>query len=167
MRLSVTQDGKLIAPGLGSFRCALGRTGILMAKKEGDGATPAGIFPLRRVFFRPDRQPFPVTRLPVWPLHSFDGWCDAPDHPDYNRPVRLPFAASHEKMWRDDSLYDLGAVLGHNDDPPLPGLGSAIFMHVAKPDYAPTEGCVALSLADLAALLGRVEPGDEIEIQAG
>lgn len=167
MILSVTPDGWLITPGLGSFRCALGRAGISASKREGDGATPVGTFPLRRVFFRPDRLSFPITRLPVWPLHSNDGWCDAPDHPDYNRPVRLPFAASHEKMWREDALYDLGVVLGHNDDPPIPGLGSAIFLHLAKPDYAPTEGCVALSLPDLSALLGRVEPGDEIEIQGG
>lgn len=165
MRLSVTQDGRLSAPDLGSFRCALGRSGLSPDKKEGDGATPIGVFPLRRVFYRPDRLSFPITRLPVWPLHPFDGWCDAPDHPDYNRPVRLPFPASHEAMWRDDSLYDLGAVLGHNDDPPVPYLGSAIFMHVAKPDYAPTEGCVALSLEDLKALLSRVGPDDEIEIQ--
>ena len=78
-----------------------------------------------------------------------DGWCDDPSHAAYNRQVTLPFGHSHETLWRADGLYDLIVVLGHNDDPPAPGLGSAIFLHVAAPDYTPTEGCVALALGDL------------------
>ncbi|MBF0268065.1 MAG: L,D-transpeptidase family protein [Alphaproteobacteria bacterium] len=166
MILTVSPEGTLVVPNIANFRCALGRSGVSTAKREGDGATPAGRFPLRRVFFRPDRLDPPLTRLPVLALHPDDGWCDDPGHLDYNRPVRLPFAASHEKMWREDALYDLGAVLGHNDAPPVPYLGSAIFLHVAKPDYAPTEGCVALALDDLRSLLLRAEPGDCLDIQA-
>lgn len=134
-------------------RCALGRGGVRIDKREGDGATPAGAFPLRRLLFRTDRLDRPVTGLPVDPIRADDGWCDDPKDPAYNRPVRLPFAASHEKLWRDDALYDLVAVVGHNDDPPVPGMGSAIFLHVAKPDWGPTEGCVALTRDDLLRLL--------------
>ena len=107
----------------------------------------------------------PATALPVRPLAEDDGWCDDPAHPDYNRPVKRPFPASHEAMWRDDHLYDIVVVLGHNDDPPRPPLGSAIFLHLAKPDYAPTEGCIALARPDLEAVLALAAPGDALEIR--
>ncbi len=134
-------------------RCALGPAGIRAHKKEGDGVTPAGVFPLRRVFYRPDRLETPNTRLPLKPLRPEDGWCDDPRDPRYNTLIERPFGPSHEALWRNDGLYDLLVVLGYNDDPPKPNRGSAIFMHVAKPGYAPTEGCVALGLADLSALI--------------
>ncbi len=155
MDLVVTPDG--IADWRGrSMRCALGRSGIVAAgdKREGDGATPAGRWAFRRVLFRDDRIAAPGSVLPTRAIAPTDGWCDDPGHPDYNRPVTLPFAAGHEKMWRDDALYDLVVVLGHNDGPPEPGMGSAIFLHVAAAGHAPTEGCVALDLEDL---LGIVE----------
>ena len=145
-------------------RCAIGRGGIRIDKREGDGATPVGSFALRRVLYRPDRVAPPVTSLDVAPLATDDGWCDAADHPAYNRPVKLPFAASHERMWREDGLYDVVVVLGHNDDPPVPGAGSAIFLHVAKPGYAETEGCVAIPLATLQELLKSCRPGDVLTV---
>lgn len=150
----------------GRARCALGRSGVRPAdqKREGDGATPAGAWTVRRVLYRPDRGPAPPTRLPVRPIAKDDGWCDAPDDPAYNRPVRLPYPASCETMTRQDGLYDVVMVIGHNDDPPQPGLGSAIFVHCAAPDYAPTEGCVALARDDLRALLAALSPGDVIEV---
>jgi len=135
------------------MRCAVGRGGIVRDKREGDGATPLGRWPLRRVLFRPDRLEPPETRLPVAPLSPADGWCDDPGDSAYNRPVRLPYPGRYERLWRDDGLYDVIVVLGHNDDPPLPGRGSAIFLHVAQADYAPTEGCVALARDDLLSLL--------------
>lgn len=153
----------LIWPG-GAFRCALGRGGIREDKREGDGASPVGRFPLRRVLYRADRMAAPVTGLPVAPIAADDGWCDAPADPAYNQPVKLPFAASHEEMWRADGLYDVVVVIGHNDDPIVPGEGSAVFMHVAKPDYEPTAGCVALALSDLLALLRDCRPGDALSI---
>ena len=139
--------GRLRWPG-GEVPCVLGRGGIRAEKREGDGATPVGRFPLRRVLWRADRLTPPETALPLHPIAEHDGWCDAPDDPNYNRLVKLPYAAGHEKMWRDDALYDLVVVLGYNDDPVTPGRGSAIFLHVAKPDYAPTHGCVALAKED-------------------
>ncbi len=137
------------------FRCALGKNGVVSAnaKTEGDGKTPAGIWRLRYVMYRADRRTSPHTDLPVTTISFSDGWCDDPAHPDYNRPVRLPFEASHEKLFREDGLYNIIIVLNHNDDPPVPGKGSAIFMHIARPDYSGTEGCVALAEHDLETVL--------------
>ena len=155
LEVTASAQGSLRA-GDQVFRCATGINGIIDAgsKTEGDGKTPAGCWRLRYVMYRPDRRPRPKTRLPVTALSSPDGWCDDPAHPSYNCPVRLPFAASHEKLWRDDGLYNIIVVLGHNDAPPVPGKGSAIFIHIARPDYRGTEGCIALSEPDLETLLG-------------
>ena len=166
MDIAVFSDNRLILGTL-KLRCALGATGITAAKREGDKATPAGRFALRRVLYRPDRLAAPQTALPVAPIRAGDGWCDAPGDPQYNKPVTLPYAAGHERLWREDHLYDIVVVLGYNDAPPVAGKGSAIFMHVARPGYAPTEGCVALALPDLKAVLARCGPGDCIHIHAG
>ncbi len=91
--------------------------------------------------------------MPVEPLAPDDGWCDDPNHPDYNRMVRLPHPARHETLWRADAVYDIIGVLGWNDAPVVRRAGSAIFLHVARPDLAPTEGCIALKLPDLRRLL--------------
>lgn len=143
--------------------CAVGRSGIRMEKTEGDGVSPVGCWPIRRVLYRADRLAAPpAPQLNCAAIAADDGWCDAPDHVDYNRPVKLPFAASHEEMWRDDGLYDIVGVLGQNDDPVVPGGGSAIFLHIARPDYAPTAGCAALSRADLLEFLALAEPGTRL-----
>jgi L,D-peptidoglycan transpeptidase YkuD (ErfK/YbiS/YcfS/YnhG family) len=146
--------------------CALGKGGIIPAadKREGDGRSPIGLWPLRRVLYRADRGARPKTAMPAQAIHREDGWCDDPADPAYNRPVALPYPASAERLWREDSLYDLIVVLGHNDDPVTPGAGSAIFLHLARPDYAPTEGCVALARPDLERLLALAQPGDAVEI---
>jgi L,D-peptidoglycan transpeptidase YkuD (ErfK/YbiS/YcfS/YnhG family) len=167
MIFTVFSDGWL-AMGVREVRCALGPAGVIPAseKREGDGATPQGLWPIRRVLYRPDRGAPPATALPLQPLAETDGWCDAPDDPAYNRPVRLPYPASAEHLWREDDVYDLVVVLGHNDDPPIPGLGSAIFLHIARTDYPPTQGCVALTRPDLEALLAMAEPGDALAVIA-
>ncbi len=144
------------------FRCALGRCGIKALKREGDGATPAGILPLRCVLYRPDRLNRPRTALPVRALRPIDGWCDAPGDANYNRPVRSAYGASHEQLWREDGLYDLIVVLGHNDAPRKARCGSAIFMHVARDGYVPTEGCIALARNDLSKLLPMCGPGSAV-----
>lgn len=165
MDILVHASGLLTWQG-GQMHCALGRAGVRFNKREGDGATPIGCFPLRRVLYRPDRLPAPAGALPATAIDPDLGWCDDPAHPAYNRPVRLPFAGSHERLWRDDMLYDLLVVIGHNDDPVVPGFGSAIFLHVARPDFGPTEGCVALAREDLMALLGCCQPGDRLRVVA-
>ena len=152
MLAQVFADGILRAEGR-TMRATIGRAGISAHKQEGDGATPAGVLPLRRVLYRADRLPPPRCAVPLEPIAPNDGWCDDPASPRYNRAVTLPFDASHEELWRADGLYDVIGVLGWNDDPPVRERGSAIFLHVATPDYAPTAGCVALALPDLLALL--------------
>ena len=148
----VHPDGRLIWRGR-TIRCALGKTGVRVEKEEGDGATPAGLLPLRRILYRADRVPPPRCAFPVEPIAESDGWCDDLTHRDYNKYVHLPHDAHHEELWRRDAVYDVLAVLGWNDQPIVRRRGSAIFLHVARPDYAPTEGCVALALPDLTRLL--------------
>ncbi len=150
--LDVFAPGRLRL-GDADFQCALGPAGIVTNKHEGDGATPAGSFALRSVMYRADRLNAPETQLPVRALSEDDGWCDDPQHEDYNRPVPLPHPAGHERLWRDDHIYDVIVEVGHNDDPPVPGNGSAIFMHIARDGYTPTQGCVALCLEDLLKVL--------------
>lgn len=150
-----------------AFECALGKSGITTKKQEGDGATPAGRFALRMLYYRADKLSRPATTLVSRPIDRNDGWCDDPESDLYNRYVRLPFTARHETLWREDDLYDLVVILGHNDDPPVKGSGSCIFMHVARADYSPTEGCVALEKEDLLALLGAIDADSTIHIHAG
>ena len=160
-------DGWMELPGR-LTRCALGEAGVVPggAKREGDGASPAGVWPMRQVLFRPDRGPPPATRLSLSPIAAEEGWCDAPGHPDYNRLVRFPHPASAERLWRKERLYDVVVVLGYNDDPVVPYAGSAVFLHLAGAEFAPTKGCVALAAADLLHLLSQARPGDCVRIRA-
>ncbi len=153
MQAQVSGDGFLQMAG-GRWRCCHGRGGLQRHKQEGDGASPIGLLPLRRVLFRADRGPAPRTVVPLEPIGPADGWCDDPMDDRYNHAVSLPCAARHEALWRGDGLYDIVGVLGWNDQPVVRGAGSAIFLHVARPDYAPTEGCVALAVQDLRDILG-------------
>jgi L,D-peptidoglycan transpeptidase YkuD (ErfK/YbiS/YcfS/YnhG family) len=135
------------------FRVALGRCGVGIHKVEGDGATPVGVLPLRRVLYRLDRLRAPDCAVPIEPISDADAWCDDPMHRDYNRLVRLPHEARYEELWRQDGLYDVVGVLGWNDTSVDRGRGSAIFLHVARQDYGPTAGCVALALPELVQVL--------------
>ncbi|MBD0425580.1 L,D-transpeptidase family protein [Aquisalinus flavus] len=144
------------------FDCALGPAGLVRRKKEGDGGTPLATMPLLQVYFRPDHVERPQTRLRTIPLLPNMGWCDDPSSPAYNRLVHLPFDGSHEKMWRDDHAYDICVVLGWNYDKPRPGEGSAIFFHLAKENYSPTEGCIAVSLDAMLGILKHCGTGSEI-----
>jgi L,D-peptidoglycan transpeptidase YkuD (ErfK/YbiS/YcfS/YnhG family) len=148
----VFPDGRLVCGGR-VLRVALGHGGVRADKQEGDGATPAGTLMLRRVLYRADRGPIPASAVPREPIAPDDAWCDDPAHADYNRKVRAPHPARCEALWRGDALYDIVGVLGWNDAPVVRGRGSAIFLHVARADLAPTEGCVALPPSDLRALL--------------
>jgi L,D-peptidoglycan transpeptidase YkuD (ErfK/YbiS/YcfS/YnhG family) len=157
-RLGRIVAGPLVLP------CALGRSGTAQAKREGDGATPVGRFRVIQALYRADRVRRPRTRLPVSPIRPDDGWCDDPGDRNYNRPVRLPYPAGHERMHRDDGLYDMVLDLAHNRGPIRKGRGSAIFLHCARPGFGPTEGCVAVDPRAVARLLARIGPGTRIEI---
>jgi len=147
------------------MRCAVGRSGIGGPKRESDGLTPTGRYALRNAYFRPDRQPRPDTILECAPIAQNDGWCNAPGDPAYNHAVRLPYPASTESLWREDQCYDLLAVIGYNDDPVIDGLGSGIFLHLARGAYEPTEGCVALSTQDFLSVLAQWRAKDRIIIE--
>lgn len=147
--------GHVKAGGL-SLPCALGGGGVTHAKREGDGATPAGHWPLLHGFFRPDRMPRPFCHVPLKPLPDDLGWCDDPRSPLYNRPHKRPVKAAHEVMWRKDGLYDVVFVLDYNISPRRAGRGSAIFLHCAKPGFRPTLGCIALRPQDMRRLLPRL-----------
>ncbi|KAB1075650.1 L,D-transpeptidase family protein [Methylobacterium planeticum] len=151
--------GQLLA-GPAVIPCALGRSGIARVKREGDGASPRGRFRLRGGIYRPDRfGTRPPTALPLRRTRPRDGWCDDPGDRRYNRPIPLPApGVSAEELWRGDGLYDLVIDLDYNRGPIRPGRGSAIFLHVARPGYQPTEGCVALARPDLVRLLRRLGP---------
>ncbi len=159
-----------------AYPCAVGKGGLIEAeaKREGDGCTPIGAWPLRECWWRPDRISAPATALSLHPITPEDAWCDDPAHPWYNRHFRLPAKPhgefspprSYENLWREDVAYDLIVPLGYNDDPVLPGRGSAIFLHCAKDGYPPTEGCVAVARGDLLALLPKLGKETMLEVHA-
>lgn len=148
----------ILAAGPFRFPVALGRRGVVSRKVEGDGGTPRGKLKLRELWFRPDKVRRPSSALKLRATKKDDLWCDAPADRNYNLPVRAPYPASHEKMWRDDDLYDYVVPLGWNDNPRIAGRGSAIFMHLARPGFTPTEGCVALRRKDMEKLLPFLGP---------
>ncbi len=154
---TLTYEGK-------EYACAIGKAGFVSPeeKREGDLKTPTGTYPLRECWYRKDRVAAPKTHLIKRIITEENGWCDAPDHPNYNHHVALPFDASHETLWRSDNRYDIIIPLGYNDDPVVAGKGSAIFFHLASDDYQGTEGCIAVSLEDMVTLLSathmRIDP---------
>ncbi len=135
------------------MRCALGRAGRRMRKREGDGASPSGAWRLRQLYYRADRLARPLCGLPSQTIGPRDGWCDDAQDRNYNRAVRHPYLARAEHLWREDGLYDLIVVLGYNDGPRLKDRGSAIFLHCARDGYLPTEGCIAVCRRDLMRLI--------------
>lgn len=138
------------------MRCALGRSGKRISKREGDGASPVGAYPLREVYIRRDRLARPKTALTVRTLSPNDGWCDASADRNYNRFVTHPYPSSAEQLWRSDGLYDIVVVIGYNDTVRVANRGSAIFLHCARPNTQPTEGCIAVARPDLLRLIGRM-----------
>ena len=166
MNLIVTSenDATWLDWGQGKRRCSVGKGGIGIKGGEGDGITPRGLWPIRQVLWRPDRIEKPDTILPLRAIAPDDGWCDAPNDLHYNELVKLPYAASHEDLWRFDHVYDLVAVIGYNDAPVVAGKGSAIFLHLAQPNFSPTAGCVALTLGDALAALKQLKPGDQLQV---
>ena len=146
------------------YTCTIGENGFTDTPKEGGKATPLGVYALRECWYRADRLQKPKTSLPLKVINENDGWCDDPAHPDYNRHVKLPFSALHETLWRAEHIYDIIVPIGFNDNPVIPGKGSAIFFHLAKPDYSPTLGCVAIALPDMLEILLKIDKASRIVI---
>ncbi len=146
------------------YNCAIGYGGISESKHEGDGCTPVGKFKLREVLYRADKVTIFNTRLLKVPISPDDGWCDDSSNKKYNQLVKIQEPCTKEYLWRNDSLYDVLVVLGYNDNPAVPYLGSAIFLHVTD-NYSSTEGCIALSKNDLVTLLQKIDEDNEIVIK--
>lgn len=150
------------------YPCVIGENGTTPFERgrEGDGKTPLGVYDIRYGFYRADRLPAPRAPLTFRIIRPDDGWCDAPNDPAYNQPVRLPYPASSEAMHREDGAYDIVIVLGHNDSPPAANLGSAIFLHICQPNHRPTQGCVAVTPDVMIALLPHLYCSQKIQIKA-
>jgi L,D-peptidoglycan transpeptidase YkuD (ErfK/YbiS/YcfS/YnhG family) len=159
------RGGRLSWSG-GSAAAVAGRGGVRSNKREGDGATPAGAYPLVSGFYREDRVRPRPSALPMRPLTADDAWVDDPADTQYNRLVALPYPARTEQLWRSDGLYDLLVVIGYNMEPVIPGAGSAIFLHAARPDFSNTEGCIAVRREVLIGLIPLLGPGSMITISA-
>ena len=158
------RGGSLRWPG-GLTRAAVGAAGVSSNKKEGDKATPAGTFPLPFGMYRPDRIQLPDTSLPMTALREAHAWVDDPNDPKYNQLVELPYPAHVEEMWLADGIYDLLVVVGYNINPTRPGAGSAIFLHIARPNFSSTEGCIAIERSVLLRLIPLLGPGSVITIR--
>lgn len=164
-RRSGTKTRGILRAGGTAFPVAIGRSGILANKREGDGGTPLGLFRLKRLWWRSDRIARPRTALPVRAIGPADAWSEDPADRRYNRPVRRKPAEPGDRLMRDDSLYDLIIEIDHNDRPRIAGRGSAVFIHVAREGFKPTAGCVALRRNDLLRLLERLGPHTRIAIR--
>lgn len=158
MHITVTSSNTLVFKHK-KYPCSVGKAGIGTKTSEGDNITPRGVFPIRFGFYRPDRIVDLQSRIPFLPIAKDLGWCDAPEDAQYNRLVKLPYDASFEHLWREDDVYDLIISIGYNDDPVLPGQGSAIFIHLARENFTPTAGCIALKRDDLLEIIPLLEHG--------
>jgi len=156
-------QGQLIVGGT-VFPCALGRGGLSSNKREGDGATPIGAMRILSGYFRRGRFGAP-SRLAMAPIRADLGWCEVPADRNYNRPVKIPYAASHESMLRDDRLYDACLVLDWNIRPRRRNCGSAIFFHLARPGFTPTQGCVGVTARTMARLLPLIDRHTVMKVQ--
>ena len=153
-----------LTAGLLAVPVALGRGGILANKREGDGGTPRGTFRPRQLWWRADRHLRPRTFLPVRPIRAEDAWCEDPDDRHYNQPVQLPPAHGGDRLKRDDHLYDFIVEIDHNTRPRIAGHGSAVFLHLARENFGPTAGCVAMTRSAMLRLLLLLSPQTKIII---
>jgi L,D-peptidoglycan transpeptidase YkuD (ErfK/YbiS/YcfS/YnhG family) len=155
----------VLSAGPWSLPVALGRGSVKAGKREGDGATPRGVFHPVRLWWRPDRLPRPATRLPVRRIGPGDGWCEDPNDRRYNRPVRVAAGSTADRLARQDALYDVIVEIDHNTRPRVAGRGSAVFVHVARPGFAPTAGCIALTRPALLRLVARLTRRTRIVVE--
>ena len=142
---------------LGRYSCAIGREGLTKNKIEGDLKTPVGDFRFKKIFYRADKLGEMVFNLPSQVIRKNSGWCDDPGHKQYNQFIKFPFDASAEKLYRDDTLYDLFFVIDYNTDPIVPSKGSAIFLHICKPNFEGTEGCIAIEKKNIIELSKKID----------
>lgn len=164
----IVQSNKTLRVEENFYKVQIGSGGLILGdkKQEGDYCTPCGQFPVRVIYYREDRVKLPEVKIPAFPISRDDGWCDDSKDKDYNKFVKLTdsYNASHEKLWRDDHLYDVIITIGYNDERPVAEKGSAIFIHAARPEFTPTAGCIALELNELLGILPTLDINSCIEI---
>ena len=146
------------------FRCALGKGGVKKKIIEGDNITPKGIFKIIKIYYRPDKIRKIKTLIKKIKIKKNMGWCDDPNSDFYNKQIKLPTKLSHEKLYRNDNLYDLIAVLNYNTNPIIKNKGSAIFMHIGKDSYKKTKGCIALKREHLIMISSKIKKNTKIKI---
>jgi len=146
------------------FKCSFGKNGFTKNKKEGDLKTPLGRYKIIECYYRPDRVKKPITKIRCVKIAKTMGWCDDPKSEKYNRLIKLPFKFSHEKLTRKDNCYDIFIVINYNTKPIKKNLGSAIFIHISRPKYKPTNGCIGLKKSDLLLLLKDIKKNTKIQI---
>ena len=147
------------------FKCAIGKAGIRKKKKEGDNITPKGIYKIVKIYYRDDRIKKISSKFKLIKITKKMGWCDDPKSKKYNRLIKLPNKYSHEKLYKKNNTYDLLLVLDYNMKPIVKNKGSAIFIHVAKRNYKPTAGCIALKKKDLLKLTKIIKLSTKILIK--
>ena len=147
------------------FRCAIGKAGIWEKIKEGDNVTPKGIFKITKIYYRADRIKYIKTNIRKIKIKRDMGWCDDPKSKFYNMQIKLPNKYSYEKLYRNDNLYDLIAVLNYNTRPILKNKGSAIFIHISNNSYKKTAGCIALKKKNLIYILSKIKKNTKIKIK--
>ena len=146
------------------FRCALGKEGVKKKTMEGDNITPKGIFKIIKIYYRPDKIKKIKTLIKKIKIKKNMGWCDDPSSRFYNKLINLPTKYTHEKLYRNDSLYDLIVVLSYNTNPIIKNKGSAIFIHIAKNSYKKTKGCIALKKKHLIEIISKIKKNTKIKI---
>jgi len=146
------------------LRCSLGKAGIKKKIKEGDNITPRGVFKIIKVYYRADKIDKIETQIKKIKIKKKIGWCDDPRSVFYNKQIKLPNKFSHEKLYRNDNIYDLILVLNYDMNPIIKNKGSAIFIHVAKNNYQPTHGCIGLKKKHLLTILKKIKKNTKVKI---
>jgi len=146
------------------IKCAIGKRGITVKKLEGDYKTPSGHFNFNTIFYRKDRVPAIKANLRKIVIKKNMGWCDDPKSKFYNSLIEFPFSFGAEKLWLNENIYDVIAVINYNMKPVIKKKGSAIFLHIAKKNYAPTKGCIAISKKDMHLIISKINSKTKLQI---
>ena len=162
--MNIKLVNKFLYLGKYKLRCAIGKRGITYNKKEGDRKTPRGIFGFKSIFYRKDRINNLKTLIIKKKIEKNMGWCDDTSSQFYNKQITFPFKKSAEKMWLRNSMYDVLIVIDYNLKPVIKKKGSAIFLHVAKKNYSPTKGCIAVNKKDILFLIRKINKNTKLII---
>ena len=145
-------------------KCAIGKRGITNKKIEGDKCTPRGRFKFKYIFYRKERVKNIRSKLKIIPIKKNFGWCDDVRSKSYNKFIKFPFKYRAERLYLKQNIYDIIVVIDYNLNPIRKKKGSAIFLHIAKKNYSPTLGCIAVSKNDLKYLISIINKNTFLKI---